>query len=124
MPRRTLFPYTTLFRSELVAIGGIQPLMKMLLSAGLLHPECLTVTGHTLRENLEKVPMYMSGQEIVRPLSDPLKKDSHLVVLYGNLAPEGAVAKITGKEGARFERSEERRVGKECRCGWEPAEWQ
>src|SRR5436309_451844 len=89
--------------SELVAIGGIQPLMKMLLSAGLLHPECLTVTGHTLRENLEKVPMYMSGQEIVRPLSDPLKKDSHLVVLYGNLAPEGAVAKITGKEGARFE---------------------
>src|SRR5205814_1933314 len=66
---------------ELVAIGGIQPLMKMLLSAGLLHPECLTVTGHTLRENLEKVPMYMSGQEIVRPLSDPLKKDSHLVVL-------------------------------------------
>jgi len=89
--------------SELVAIGGIQPLMKMLLSAGLLHPECLTVTGHTLQENLEKVPMYMSGQEIVRPLSDPLKKDSHLVVLYGNLAPEGAVAKITGKEGARFE---------------------
>src|SRR5213595_1957622 len=89
--------------SELVAIGGIQPLMKLLLSAGLLHPECLTVTGNTLRENLEKVPMYMSGQEIVRPLSDHLKKDSHLVVLYGNLAPEGAVAKITGKEGARFE---------------------
>src|SRR2546421_7363453 len=89
--------------SALVAIGGIQPLMKMLMGAGLLHPECLTVTGHTLRENLEKVPMYMSGQEIVRPLSAPLKKDSHLVVLYGNLAPEGAVAKITGKEGARFE---------------------
>src|SRR3979490_2316918 len=89
--------------SELVAIGGIQPLLKMLLSAGLLHPDCLTVTGHTLRENLEKVPMYMSGQDIVRPLSDPLKKDSHLVVLYGNLAPQGAVAKITGKEGERFE---------------------
>jgi dihydroxy-acid dehydratase len=89
--------------SELVAIGGIQPLVKMLLSAGLLHPDCLTVTGHTLRENLEKVPMYMSGQDIVRPLSDPLKKDSHLVVLYGNLAPQGAVAKITGKEGERFE---------------------
>src|SRR2546430_2437548 len=88
--------------SELVAIGGIQPLMKMLMGAGLLHPQCLTVTGHTLRENLEKVPMYMSDQEIVRPLSDPLKKDSHLVVLYGNLAPEGAVAKITGKEGERF----------------------
>jgi len=88
--------------SELVAIGGIQPLMKMLLEAGLLHGECLTVTGHTLKENLEKVPMYMSGQDIVRPLANPLKADSHLVVLYGNLAPEGAVAKVTGKEGERF----------------------
>jgi dihydroxy-acid dehydratase len=89
--------------SELIAIGGIQPLMKMLLEGGLLHGECLTVTGQTLRENLERVPMYMSGQDIVRPLSNPLKKDSHLVVLYGNLAPEGAVAKVTGKEGERFE---------------------
>jgi dihydroxy-acid dehydratase len=89
--------------SELVAIGGIQPLMKMLLTAGLLHGDCPTVTGHTLRENLENVPMYMSEQDIIRPLSNPLKKDSHLVVLYGNLAPEGAVAKITGSEGVRFE---------------------
>ncbi|HUL19349.1 MAG TPA: dihydroxy-acid dehydratase [Steroidobacteraceae bacterium] len=89
--------------SELVAIGGIQPLMKMLLEGGLLHGECLTVTGRTLQENLEKAPRYMSGQDIVRPLSQPLKKDSHLVVLYGNLAPEGAVAKVTGKEGERFE---------------------
>ncbi|MGB9331652.1 MAG: dihydroxy-acid dehydratase [Steroidobacteraceae bacterium] len=89
--------------SELVAIGGIQPLMKMLLEGGLLHGECLSVTGQTLQENLERVPMYMSGQDIVRPLSNPLKKDSHLVVLYGNLAPEGAVAKVTGKEGERFE---------------------
>jgi dihydroxy-acid dehydratase len=89
--------------SELVAIGGIQPLMKMLLDGGLLHGDCLTVTGRTLRENLENVPMYLSEQEIVRPLSDPLRKNSHLVVLYGNLAPEGAVAKITGKEGERFE---------------------
>jgi dihydroxy-acid dehydratase len=89
--------------SELVAIGGIQPLMKMLLDGGLLHGECLTVTGHTLQENLENVPMYLSGQDIVRSLTAPLKKDSHLVVLYGNLAPEGAVAKITGKEGERFE---------------------
>ncbi len=89
--------------SELVAIGGIQPLMKMLLEGGLLHGECMTVTGQTLRQNLEKVPMYMSGQDIVHPLSRPLKKDSHLVVLYGNLAPEGAVAKLTGKEGERFE---------------------
>ncbi len=89
--------------SELVAIGGIQPLMKMLLEGGLLHGDCMTVTGHTLKENLEKVPMYMSGQDIVRPLSNPLKKDSHLVILYGNLAPEGAVAKLTGKEGSHFE---------------------
>ncbi len=89
--------------SELVAIGGIRPLMKMLLDADLLHGECLTVTGRTLRENLENVPMYMSGQEIVRPLSAPLKKDSHLVILYGNLAPEGAVAKISGREGERFQ---------------------
>jgi dihydroxy-acid dehydratase len=89
--------------SELVAIGGIRPLMRMLLEADLLHGDCLTVTGRTVRENLENVPMYMSGQDIVRPLSHPIKKDSHLVILYGNLAPEGAVAKITGKEGERFE---------------------
>jgi dihydroxy-acid dehydratase len=89
--------------SELVAIGGIQPLMKMLLQGGLLHPDCLTVTGLTMQENLENVPMYMSGQDIVHPLAAPLKKSSHLVILYGNLAPEGSVAKITGKEGERFE---------------------
>jgi dihydroxy-acid dehydratase len=75
----------------------------VLLAGGLLHGDCMTVTGQTLAENLEKVPMYMSGQDIIRPLSRPLKKDSHLVVLYGNLAPEGAVAKLTGKEGAHFE---------------------
>jgi dihydroxy-acid dehydratase len=89
--------------SELVAIGGIQPLMKMLLTGGLLHGECVTVTGHTLQENLENIPMYMSGQDIVHPLAAPLKRNSHLVILYGNLAPEGAVAKITGREGERFE---------------------
>jgi len=88
--------------SELVAIGGIQPLMKTLLDAGLLHGDCLTVTGATLAENLRGVAPYAEGQLIVRPLSDPIKKDSHLVILYGNLAPEGAVAKITGKEGQRF----------------------
>jgi dihydroxy-acid dehydratase len=89
--------------SELIAIGGIQPLMKMLLDAGLLHGECMTVTGRTFAENLSNVGMYLAGQDIVRPLSDPLKKDSHLVVLYGNVASEGAVAKITGKEGLSFE---------------------
>jgi dihydroxy-acid dehydratase len=88
--------------SELVAIGGIQPLMKTLLDAGLLHGECMTVTGRTLAENLRHVVPYAEGQEIIRPLHDPIKKDTHLVVLYGNLAPEGAVAKITGKEGLRF----------------------
>jgi dihydroxy-acid dehydratase len=88
--------------SELVAIGGIQPLMKRLLAAGLLHGGCLTVTGKTLAENLATVGDYPAHQQIVRPLSNPLKKDSHLVVLYGNVAPEGAVAKITGKEGLSF----------------------
>ena len=88
--------------SELVAIGGIQPLMKSLLDAGLLHGECLTVTGATLEEDLGSVEPYAEGQQIIRPLRHPLKKDSHLVVLYGNLAPEGAVAKITGKEGLEF----------------------
>jgi dihydroxy-acid dehydratase len=88
--------------SELIAIGGIQPLMKRLLDAGLLHGDCLTVTGHTTAQNLHGVADYPSGQDIVRDLSDPIKKDSHLVVLYGNVAPEGAVAKITGKEGLRF----------------------
>ncbi|HMD29141.1 MAG TPA: dihydroxy-acid dehydratase [Steroidobacteraceae bacterium] len=88
--------------SELVAVGGIQPLMKTLLDAGLLHGECLTVTGATLADNLRNVAAYPESQQIVRPLGDPIKKDSHLVVLYGNLAPEGAVAKITGKEGLRF----------------------
>jgi dihydroxy-acid dehydratase len=88
--------------SELVAIGGIQPLMKRLLDAGLLHGDCLTVTGRTLAENLRDVADYPPGQDIVRPLDAPIKKDSHLVVMYGNLAPEGAVAKISGKEGLRF----------------------
>jgi dihydroxy-acid dehydratase len=88
--------------SELVAIGGIQPLMKTLLDAGLLHGECLTVTGATLAENLRNVAPYPDGQQIVHGFGDPIKKDSHLVVLYGNLAPEGAIAKITGKEGLTF----------------------
>ncbi|HEX4120375.1 MAG TPA: dihydroxy-acid dehydratase [Verrucomicrobiae bacterium] len=91
------------FMSELVAVGGIQPMMKTLLDAKLLHGDCLTVTGKTLRENLARVQPYPQSQQIVRPLSDPIKKDSHLVILYGNLAPEGGVAKITGKEGTRFE---------------------
>jgi dihydroxy-acid dehydratase len=89
--------------SELVAIGGIRPLMKTLLDAGLLHGDCLTVTGQTMAETLADVKPYPEGQTIIRPLANPIKKDSHLVILRGNLAPEGAVAKISGKEGLRFE---------------------
>ena len=89
--------------SELIAIGGIQPLMKTLLDAGLLHGSCMTVTGKTLAENLENVQPYPDGQRIIRPLDDPIKPDGHLVILRGNLAPEGAVAKITGHEGLRFQ---------------------
>jgi dihydroxy-acid dehydratase len=89
--------------SELIAIGGIQPLMKTLLDAGLLHGECLTVTGATLAQNLIGAGAYPPDQQIVRPLADPIKKDSHLIVLKGNVAPEGAVAKITGKEGLTFQ---------------------
>lgn len=88
--------------SELVAIGGIQPLMKMLLDKGLLHGDCLTVTGSTLAENLADTVPYPDGQDIVHGFDDPIKPDSHLMVLRGNLAPDGAVAKITGKEGLSF----------------------
>jgi dihydroxy-acid dehydratase len=88
--------------SELIEIGGIQPLMKTLLDEGLLHGDCLTVTGKTLAENLADVAPYPDGQKIIRPLTDPIKKDSHLVILRGNIAPEGAVAKITGHEGLTF----------------------
>jgi dihydroxy-acid dehydratase len=88
--------------SELIAIGGIRPLMKTLLEAGLLHGQCLTVSGRTLAEDLADVAPYPGGQDVVRPLDNPIKADSHLVILSGNLAPDGAVAKITGKEGDRF----------------------
>ena len=89
--------------SELIAIGGIQPLMKRMLDAGMLDGSCLTVTGRTLAENLADVADYPEGQQIILPFDAPIKKDSHLVVLKGNLSPTGAVAKITGKEGLYFE---------------------
>ncbi|MFT7686618.1 MAG: dihydroxy-acid dehydratase [Candidatus Azotimanducaceae bacterium] len=88
--------------SELIKIGGIQPLMKTMLEAGMLDGSCMTVTGNTLAENLAEVEPYPVGQDIIRPLDNPIKKDSHLVILKGNLAPLGAVAKITGKEGLSF----------------------
>jgi dihydroxy-acid dehydratase len=89
--------------AELVKIGGTVPLMKMLLDKGLLHGDCLTVTGKTMAENLADAPAYPPGQDVVRSFDKPIKKESHLVILYGNLAPTGAVAKISGKEGLRFE---------------------
>ena len=88
--------------SELIEIGGILPLMKTLLQEGLLHGDCMTVTGKTMAKNLADVADYPADQKIMRPLSNPIKKDSHLVILRGNLAPEGAVAKITGHEGLTF----------------------
>jgi len=88
--------------AELIEIGGIQPLMKILLDRGLLHGDCLTVTGKTLAENLADVKPYPIDQDMILPLDHPIKKDSHLVILYGNLAAQGSVAKITGKEGLHF----------------------
>ena len=88
--------------SELVEIGGILPLMKRLLDKGLLHSDCMTVTGKTLAENLADVEDYANDQDIIRDFDNPIKADSHLRILRGNLAPEGSVAKITGKEGERF----------------------
>ena len=91
--------------SHFVRIGGLRPLLKTLLEEGLLHGDCITVTGKTLAENVKDTTPYApypSGQDLVRPFNDPIKKDSHLRILYGNLAPDGAVAKITGKEGLKF----------------------
>ena len=88
--------------SELIKIGGIQPLMKTMLEAGMLDGSCMTVTGKTLADNLVDVAPYPEDQDIIRPLDNPIKKDSHLRILRGNLAPAGSVAKITGKEGLSF----------------------
>ena len=98
-----LKPFGDHFMSELNAKGGIQPLMKMLLDQDMLHGDCLTVTGETLSKNLETIKSYDQNQEIISTLDSPIKASSHLRILYGNLAEEGAVAKITGKEGTSFE---------------------
>ncbi len=97
-----LRPSGRFLMSELIKIGGIQPLMKMMLDRGMLDGSCLTVTGKTLAENLKDVKPYPAGQEIIQAFDKPIKKDSHLVILRGNLAPQGAVAKLTGKEGLAF----------------------
>ena len=98
-----LKPSGNYLMSELIEIGGIVPLMRMMLEKELLHGDQITVTGKTLEENLSDTKNYPKDQEIVKEFDDPIKEDSHLRILYGNLAPEGAVAKISGKEGLKFE---------------------
>ncbi|MBF0278065.1 MAG: dihydroxy-acid dehydratase [SAR324 cluster bacterium] len=88
--------------NDLINIGGLQPLLKMLLEAGLLHGDCMTVTGKTLAQNLKGVKSYPKNQDVIHSLNNPIKKDSHLVIFKGNLAAEGAVGKISGKEGELF----------------------
>lgn len=88
---------------DLHDVGGVPAVMKLMLEEGYLHGDCLTVTGKTLAENLEKVEPLKAGQKVIRPFNNPIKPTGHLQILYGNLAPEGAVAKITGKEGEFFE---------------------
>ncbi len=87
---------------DLHKVGGTPAVMKMLLERGVLHGDCLTVTGFTVVENLKSVPGLTKGQEVVRAWEDPIKSSGHIQILRGNLAPDGAVAKITGKEGLRF----------------------
>jgi dihydroxy-acid dehydratase len=88
--------------SELVEIGGVAPLMKMLLEKGLLHGDCLTVTGKTLKQNLKNIKHYSKDQKIIMPFDSPIKDNGHLIILKGNLSPLGSVAKISGKEGTSF----------------------
>ncbi|MCC5805778.1 MAG: dihydroxy-acid dehydratase [Opitutales bacterium] len=98
-------PFGRYNMSHMIRIGGIRPLMKDLLDRGMLHGDCPTVSGQTLAESLEGVapyPEFPSGQDLVRPFDDPIKTESHLRILRGNLAPTGAVGKITGKEGLYF----------------------
>ncbi len=95
-------PFGKYNMSHLIRIGGIQPMMKLLLDRGMLHPDCLTVTGKTIAENLNDIGPYPKDQEIVHDWDDPIKETSHLRVLKGNLAPTGGIGKITGKEGVYF----------------------
>ncbi len=100
-----LKPFGKYSMNHLIRIGGIRPMMKMLLDRGLLHGDCLTVTGETVAESLKDVqpyPSFPDEQDIIRPWDDPIKDSTHLRILRGNLAPEGAVGKITGKEGLYF----------------------
>jgi dihydroxy-acid dehydratase len=95
-------PSGSFVMEDLHTVGGIPAVLKMLLEAGLIDGSCMTVTGRTLGENLGELPGLTAGQAIIRPLSSPIKKTGHIQILKGNLAPEGSVAKITGKEGLVF----------------------
>ncbi|NND79440.1 MAG: dihydroxy-acid dehydratase, partial [Maribacter sp.] len=97
-----LKPSGKFLMEDLHRVGGTPAVMKFMLDNGMLHGECLTVTGKTIAENLAELPGLHEGQEVVKPLNDPIKETGHLRILYGNLATEGAVAKITGKEGLHF----------------------
>jgi dihydroxy-acid dehydratase len=99
-----LKPSGKYYMEDMLAIGGVQAVIKYLLQEGLIYGDCMTVTGKTIAENLADVPsLDFDNQKIIYPISNPLKASGHLQVLYGNLAPEGSVAKITGKEGLKFE---------------------
>jgi len=89
-------------QEDLHAVGGVPAVIKLLLDEGMLHGDCLTVTGRTLAENVADLPGLADGQDVIRPRSNPVKPTGHIAILRGNLAPDGAVAKITGKEGLRF----------------------
>lgn len=97
-----LKPSGRFVQEDLHAVGGTPAVMKFLLEAGMLNGDCMTVTGQTITENLASLPGLAEGQEIIRPLDNPIKASGHLQILRGNLAPDGAVAKITGKEGSVF----------------------
>ena len=97
-----LKPSGRFVQEDLHAVGGTPAVMKFLLGEGMLHGDCLTVTGNTLAENVANLPALAQDQEIIRPLSNPIKATGHIQILRGNLAPDGAVAKITGKEGSVF----------------------
>jgi dihydroxy-acid dehydratase len=114
-----LKPSGKYYMEDMLAIGGVQAVMKYLLQEGLLHGDCMTITGKTIAENLADIPsLDFEDQKIIYPISNPLKASGHLQVLYGNLAPEGAVAKITGKEGLKFEGT-----AKVCECEEEVMEY-
>ena len=97
-----LKPSGKFLMEDLHRVGGTPAVMKFMLENGMLHGECLTVTGKTVAENLAALPSLQEGQEVIKPLDAPIKATGHLRILYGNLAEEGAVAKITGKEGLHF----------------------